>query len=196
MKALSRLGGRVLALLVILSGRALAADAPADLIVTNGRVWTAEVQSPWAEALAVRAGRLVLVGTTAEALALKGPKTEVVDAAGRLVLPGFNDAHIHLVEGALSLDEVDLIEDQSLEAVQKRIKAFAAADPKSPWVRGHGWLYGSFPGGLPTKAQLDAVVSDRPAYMECYDGHSGWANSKALALAGITKDPRRTPRTA
>jgi hypothetical protein len=190
MKALSRLGGRVLALLVLLSGRALAADAPADLIVTNGRVWTAEVQRPWAEALAVRAGRLALVGTTAEALALKGQKTEVVDAGGRLVLPGFNDSHIHLVEGALSLDEVDLIEDQSLEAVQTRIKAFAAAEPKSPWVRGHGWLYGSFPGGLPTKAQLDAVVSDRPAYMECYDGHSGWANSKALALAGITKSSK------
>jgi hypothetical protein len=190
MKPLWRLGGRVLALLVLLFGQVLAADAPADLIVTNGRMWTAEVQRPWVEALAVRAGRLALVGTTAEALALKGPKTQVVDAGGRLVLPGFNDAHIHLVEGALSLDEVDLIEDQSLEAVQTRIKAFAAADPKSPWVRGHGWLYGSFPGGLPTRAQLDAVVPDRPAYMECYDGHSGWANSKALALAGITKSSK------
>ena len=176
-----------LPLLVLRAGWAVAAEPPADLILTNGRIWTADVPRPWAEALAVRDGRLVLVGTTAEATALRGPKTEVLDAGGRLVLPGFNDSHIHLVEGALSLDEVDLIEDQSLEAVQTRIKAFAAADPKSAWVRGHGWLYGSFPGGLPTKAQLDLVVADRPAYMECYDGHSGWANSKALALAGITK---------
>ena len=181
-----------LPLLALLAGLSPGAEPSADLILTNGRVWTAEVQHPWAEALAVRGGRLVLVGTVAEAVALRGPKTEVLDAGGHLVLPGFNDAHIHLVEGALSLDEVDLASDQSLEAVQARIKAFAAAEKKSPWVRGHGWLYGSFPGGLPTKAQLDLVVPDRPAYIECYDGHSGWANSKALALAGITrstKDP-------
>jgi len=94
------------------------------------------------------------------------------------------------VEGALSLDSVDLIEDQTLPAVQARIKAFAAGDRKSAWVQGRGWLYGSFPGGLPTRQQLDAAVPDRPAYMECYDGHSGWANSRALALAGITKDTK------
>ncbi len=182
-----RLAALPLLSLAVLVGRLGAAEAPADLILTNGRVWTAEASRPWAEALAVRGSRLAVVGTAAEAAALRGPKTEVLDAGGRLVLPGFDDSHIHLVEGALSLDEVDLIEDQTLEAVQARIKAFAAADPKSPWVRGHGWLYGSFPDGLPTKAQLDAVVSDRPAYMECYDGHSGWANAKALALAGITK---------
>jgi predicted amidohydrolase YtcJ len=85
-----------------------------------------------------------------------------------------------------------LIEDQTLEAVQSRIRSFAAAHPERPWVLGRGWLYGSFPGGLPSREQLDAAVPDRPAYMECYDGHSGWANSKALALAGITRD--RTPR--
>jgi hypothetical protein len=106
------------------------------------------------------------------------------------VVPGFNDSHIHLMGGALSLERVDLIEDQSVEAVQARIRAFAASQPGSPWVLGRGWLYGSFPGGLPTRQQLDAVVPDRPAYMECYDGHSGWANSKALALAGITKDTK------
>jgi predicted amidohydrolase YtcJ len=105
-------------------------------------------------------------------------------------MPGFNDAHIHLVSGALSLERVDLIEEQSLEAAQERIRSFAASNPTSPWVLGRGWLYGSFPGGLPTREQLDAVVPDRPAYMECYDGHSGWANSKALALAGITKDSK------
>ncbi len=132
--------------------------------------------------MAIRSDRIVYVGDAAGAAALRGPNTEVVEFAGRLVTPGFNDSHIHLVEGALSLDEVDLSEDQSLEAVQARIAAFATADPRSPWVRGHGWLYGSFPGGLPTKAQLDAVLADRPAYMECYDAHSGWGNSKARAL--------------
>ena len=80
-----------------------------------------------------------------------------------------------------------------MEAVQERIRAFAAANPTAPWVLGRGWLYGSFPGGLPTREQLDAAVPDRPAYMECYDGHSGWANSKALALAGITRDTPDPP---
>jgi len=169
---------------------AAAADAPADRILTGGRIWTADDARPWAEAVAIRADRIVYVGDAAGAKALRGPKTEVVELAGRLVTPGFNDSHIHIGEGALSLEQVDLIEEQSLAAVQEKIKDFAAKNPKSAWVLGRGWLYGSFPGGLPTKEQLDAAVGDRPAYMTCYDGHSGWANSKALAVAGITKDTK------
>jgi hypothetical protein len=166
------------------------AETPADLVLTGGRIWTAEPAAPWAEAIAVRDGRILYVGDPAGAARYRGPKTQVTQLAGRLVVPGFNDSHIHLMGGALSLERVDLIEDQSVEAVQARIRSFAAAQPASPWVLGRGWLYGSFPGGLPTRQQLDAVVRDRPAYMECYDGHSGWANSKALALAGITKDTK------
>jgi len=166
------------------------ADAPADLVLTGGRVWTAETAGPWAEAVAIREGRIVYVGDAAGTTRLRGPKTQLIALGGRLVLPGFDDAHIHMMSGAGSLDRVDLIEDQTVEAVQARIRAFAAAHPASGWILGRGWLYGSFPGGLPTKAQLDAAVPDRPAYMECYDGHSGWANSKALALAGITKDTK------
>jgi predicted amidohydrolase YtcJ len=172
----------------VASGRAAA--PPADFLLTSGRVWTGDPAQPWAEAVAVKDGRIVYVGPAAGAEAHRGPATRVVDAGGRLVTPGFNDSHIHLMSGALSLERVDLIEDQSVAAVQDRIRAFAKANPASPWVLGRGWLYGSFPGGLPTKEQLDAVVPDRPAYMECYDGHSGWANSKALALAGITKDTK------
>jgi predicted amidohydrolase YtcJ len=171
-----------------LLGLATAADPPADLVLTGGRIWTADAAKPWAEAVAIRDGRIAFVGDAAGAMALKGPGTRAAALGGRLVLPGFNDAHVHLVSGALSLERVDLIEDGSVDAVQRRIRAFAAANPKAPWVLGRGWLYGSFPGGLPTKEQLDAAVPDRPAYMDCYDGHSGWANSKALALAGITRD--------
>jgi predicted amidohydrolase YtcJ len=166
------------------------AETPADLVLTGGRIWTSEPAAPWAEAIAVRNGRILYVGDAAGAARYRGPKTRVAELAGRLLVPGFNDSHIHLMSGALSLERVDLIEDQSVEAVQARIRAFAASQPGSPWVLGRGWLYGSFPGGLPTRQQLDAVVPDRPAYMECYDGHSGWANSKALALAGITKDTK------
>ncbi len=174
-------------------GLAAAADPPADVVLTGGRIWTADPAAPWAEAVAIRGGRIAFVGNAAGAAAHKGPATRVADLGGRLLLPGFNDAHVHLLSGALSLERVDLIEDGSVEAVQRRIRAFAAANPTAPWVLGRGWLYGSFPGGLPTKQQLDAAVPDRPAYMECYDGHSGWANSKALALAGITRDTPDPP---
>ena len=167
-----------------------AAEAPADLLLTHGRIWTADDAQPWAEAVAVREGRIVYVGAVAGVAPFQGPKTEVVDLQGRLATPGFNDAHIHLMEGALALDQVDLSEEQELPAVQQRVKTFAEENRESPWVVGKGWLYGSFPGGLPAREQLDVAIPDRPAYMECYDLHSGWANSRALALAGITKDTR------
>jgi predicted amidohydrolase YtcJ len=178
----------VLSLLLAFGAALPAAEPPAELILTGGRIWTADEARPWAEAVALRGNRLVYVGDVKGAEPLRGSGTQVVELGGRLVTPGFNDAHVHLAGGALSLERVDLIEDQSLDTVQARIQAFAAANAERPWVLGRGWLYGSFPGGLPRKEQLDAVVPDRPAYMECYDGHSGWANSKALALAGITKD--------
>jgi predicted amidohydrolase YtcJ len=173
-----------------------ATPAPADLLLSGGRVFTADAAQPWAEAVAVREGRIVFVGASRDASAFEGPATRRMDLAGRLVVPGFNDAHVHLMTGALSLERVDLIEDLTLPAVQARIRAFAEANPKSPWVLGRGWLYVAFPGGFPTREQLDAVVPDRPAYMECYDGHSGWANSKALALAGITKETKDPPNGA
>jgi predicted amidohydrolase YtcJ len=167
-----------------------APEPPADLILTGGRVWTADPSQPWAEAVAVRDGRVVFVGRDADATRLRGPKTQALALRGRLVTPGFEDAHLHLMSGARNLERVDLSEETTLTGLQERIRQFAQANPKSPWVVGRGWVYGSFPGGLPTREQLDAVVPDRPAYMDCYDGHTGWANSKALALAGITKDTK------
>jgi hypothetical protein len=185
-----RATGAFLVAAVLNAGLAQTAEAPADILLSGGRVWTADPARPWAEAVAIRGNRIVYVGDLAGAEALRGERTQVIPVAGRLVTPGFNDAHIHLSGGALSLERVDLIEDQDLPAVQARIKAFAAAQPGRPWVLGRGWLYGAFPGGLPSKEQLDAAVPDRPAYMECYDGHSGWANSRALQLAGITRDTK------
>jgi predicted amidohydrolase YtcJ len=182
------------ALCFLTSGACLAeAAGSADLLFTHARIWTAEAGMPWAEAVAIRGDRIVYVGSGQGAEAFRGTRTEVMDLAGRLVVPGFNDAHVHLVDGALSLERVDLIEDESLEAVQSRIRTFAAQNPKRPWVLGRGWLYGAFPGGLPTKEQLDAVIADRPAYMECYDLHTGWANSRALAAAGITSETKDPP---
>jgi predicted amidohydrolase YtcJ len=159
----------------------------ADLIVTNGRVFTG-AGSPVQDALAIRGPAIVAVGTRAEIEAMLGPATATVDARGASVLPGFNDSHVHFLSGAQSLQELDLSGAATLEDVQQRIREFAKANPGVPWIRGRGWNYGPFPGGLPTRAQLDAAVSDRPAALVCFDGHSTWVNSKALEAAGITAD--------
>ena len=94
---------------------------------------------------------------------------------------------MHFLSGAQSLQELDLSGARTLEEVQQRIREFAKANPGVPWIRGRGWNYGPFPGGLPTSAQLDAAVADRPAALVCFDGHSTWVNDKALQAAGITR---------
>jgi predicted amidohydrolase YtcJ len=104
------------------------------------------------------------------------------------VVPGLDDSHLHVISGGLSLQQAALGEARSLEDLQKAIREFAAAHPDRPWVLGRGWTYMAVPGGLPTRQQLDAVVPDRPAVMVAYDGHTSWANSRALKLAGITAE--------
>jgi predicted amidohydrolase YtcJ len=162
----------------------------ADLVVLNGRVYASGGTPAAAEAVAVKANRILKVGTSNEIKRTVRKETVVLDAHGGSVLPGFDDAHLHLMSGGLGLERVDLLDAVNLDQINEKIRAYAAAHPEKPWVLGRGWYYGPFPGGLPTRQQLDALVPDRPAYMRCYDGHTGWANSKAVALAGIT---RRTP---
>jgi len=162
------------------------ADAP-DLVILNGRVLTMDDKGTTGEAVAVRGGAILRVGTTAAIQALAGPATRVLDAAGGTVAPGFNDSHLHFLEGALGLGDADLSGLATLAEVQSAIRTFADTNKAPTWVIGRGWVYTPFPGGSPTAAQLDAVVTDRPALMRCYDGLSVWVNSKALALAGITR---------
>lgn len=166
---------------------------PVDLIVVNGKVYTADGNGTMAEAVAVQGNKILKVGTTREVQRLRRAQTVVVDAKGGAVLPGFNDAHTHLMSGGLSLGEIDLIDAKSLPAVEDAIRSWAALNPDRAWVTGRGWYYDVFTGGLPTRQILDALVPDRPVYLTSYDGHSGWANSKALKLAGVT---RRTPNPA
>ena len=160
----------------------------ADLVVINGKVFTADEQGTTAQAVAVAGNKILLVGTNDAVSARRGPQTRVVDAHGGTVAPGFNDSHVHFISGGTTLGDVDLAGLTTLAQVQDAIRAFAAAHADAAWVEGRGWLYSPFPGGSPTRQQLDAVVPDRPAVMTCYDGHSVWVNSKALAMAGITKD--------
>jgi predicted amidohydrolase YtcJ len=175
----------------------VAADAPpppADVIVTNARIYTMNPQQKWAEAIAIRGEKIVVAGGRKSIEALRGPATKVIDADQHLVLPGFTDCHIHFMDGSLGLTRVDLNDSKTVEEIQKRVKAYADAHPKEPWIQGMGWTYPTFgPSALPNKKVLDDVVPDRPVYLVAFDGHSSWANSKALALAGIDRNTADPP---
>jgi predicted amidohydrolase YtcJ len=163
-------------------------NGPVDLIIVNGRVFTGHEQA--AEAVAVQGNKVLRVGSNREIQRLARAQTTVVDAKGGSVLPGFNDAHLHLLSGGLSLDQVSLSEAMTLDEVKETLRAWVAANPADAWIRGRGWLYAPFPGGLPTRQLLDQLVPDRPAYLVSYDGHTGWANSAALEAAGISRVTR------
>src|SRR3954468_7715926 len=174
-------------LLFVVCGAHAQTAAKADAIGIHAHVYTVNAKQPWAEALAVRQHRVVAVGTAAEVEHWRGPRTQIIDAQNHLVLPGFYDSHIHFMEGALSLEKVNVDETKNVAEIQQKVKAYAAAHPNDAWVLGRGWSYPEFPGGMPDKKYLDEVVPDRPVYIEGFDGHTGWANSKALELSGITK---------
>lgn len=164
-------------------------SAYADIIFTNGRIYTVSAAHTWAEAVAVRDGRISFVGSNAEAKANAGPQTKVIDLHGRMMLPGFQDVHIHPIEAGVDATKCTLGELDSIVAYQQVIAECAAANPDSTWVVGSGWTFSVFGAGVtPDRRTLDEVVPDRPVYVSSYDEHAGWANSLALAMAGITKD--------
>lgn len=167
-------------------------DGAVDLIVVNARVYAGDGASELAEAVAVRGNKVIRVGTNSEIRRLRRAQTTVIDARGGAVLPGFNDAHAHFISGGLSLDQVSLLEARTLDEIKDTVRVWADAHPEREWITGRGWYYQPFTGGLPTRQLLDALVPDRPVYLTAYDGHTGWANTRALKLAGInrrTKNP-------
>jgi len=188
-RAIRRVGVLFSAVLFVLAGCSEKRPA-ADTIITNAKIYTVDAKLPWAEAVAVQGDRILFVGSAKEAMHHRAAETKVIDAGGRLVLPGMEDSHVHFVSGSGSLAMVDLAGTRTVEEVQERIRRFAAEHPESAWVQGRGWMYSAFPGDMPHKKYLDEVVPDRPAIMTCADGHTSWVNSRALALAGID---RRTP---
>lgn len=164
-------------------------ESRADILLINGSVYTSNPAKPWAQALAVGGGKVLAVGDGKDLAGLRGPQTQVIDLGGRMAMPGIIDSHIHFLDGSLSLDQVALDDAYTVQEIQRRVREFAAAHPDRKWLLGRGWLYDAFkPSGLPTKKVLDEIVSDRPVVLECYDGHSLWVNSRALALAGITRE--------
>lgn len=176
---------------------------PADLVLLHAQVWTGAPDRPWAEAVAVREGRLVFVGDDPGGEAYIGSDTRVLDLSGRMVLPGFQDSHAHPLSGGLELGECNLDAARTPAEIEGAIRAYAVAHPDLGWIRGNGWQLPVFPGANPGKDLLDRAVPDRPAYFASADGHSAWVNSRALAIAGVTwgtPDPpngriERDPRT-
>ncbi|GHH00681.1 amidohydrolase [Streptomyces lanatus] len=157
----------------------------ADLLFTGGPVLTPEGRT--ATAVAVTGERITAVGRE-EVHDLAGPRTEVVDLAGRLLVPGFQDAHVHPVPAGLELSQCDLTGTKTADETLAVVRAYADAHPEREWITGGGWSMEAFEGGTPTRELLDAVVPDRPVYLPNRDHHGAWVNSRALALAGITRD--------
>jgi len=170
------------------------APAPAlsaDLVFTNGKVYTVDAASSWAQAVAVRGDEIVYVGDDAGAQALIGDGTETIDLGGKLMLPGFVEGHFHTTSQGIVLHGPDLQTD-SMDELLAKLKAYADANPDVEFINGWGVRPNTYGPGEPTAAMLDAVVPDRPVYLWQVDGHSAWVNTKAMEMAGLDKD---TPDT-
>jgi predicted amidohydrolase YtcJ len=166
----------------------------ADLAIVNARIRTMDPARPLAEAAAVIHGRITALGTNAEIRKLVGSRTRLIDACGRLVLPGFNDAHVHFLNGGFQLASVDLRDADSPEEMARRIRAFAAGRPKGEWILGGNWDHERWPGApLPTRELLDRAAPDHPVWVRRLDGHMGVASSSVLRMAGITRDTPDPP---
>jgi predicted amidohydrolase YtcJ len=169
----------------------------ADVVYTNGKIYTVNESQPWAEAVAIKDGKFLQVGSNADMETLKGSETEVIDLDGRFVMPGVNDLHHHGMD--LSIVAVDpnqfAIPDEkktSPESIVQAIKEFAVANPELPYIYAEDFPDGMFPGNNGPKEMLDQVDTDRAVIVLSSGGHAHWANSKALELAGInaeTDDP-------
>lgn len=178
--------------LAVAGGVALTAvvqPAPGDatLVIVNARVYTVDPSRPDAQAIAARGDRLIVVGSNADALAVRGPQTEVIDAGGRAVIPGLHDAHGHMLGLGQSLQDVDLRGTTSARAVVDAVRARALTVPKGQWVVGRGWDQNDWPEATwPTAADLDAAVPDHPVYLSRVDGHAAWVNGAAMRAAALT----------
>ena len=160
-------------------------DTP-TVIFVNGKIWTGEGPDTFVEALAITGNIVSAIGNTKTISALATGDTEVIDLQGKLVTAGFNDAHIHFLSGSMGLTQVDLLATKSLDEVISITLDFVKNNPEKNWVTGRGWQYTYFESGLPDHQTMKALDLDKPIFIKAYDGHSAYANPKALELAGIT----------
>ncbi len=170
-----------------------ASNATIDMLLLNGRVWTVWDQQPWAEAIAITGERIIAVGSSQALRALAGKNTRIIDLKGKLVLPGFNDAHVHFCNGGFSLIGIQLRNAANETEFAQRIQQYAATLPSGAWITGGEWDHEAWPSKkFPTKALIDPVTPQTPVLVDRLDGHVSVANSLALQLAGVnaqTADP-------
>lgn len=143
--------------------------------------------------MAVGGGRILAVADEAAVRALADADTEVVDLAGGLLVPGFQDAHVHPAVAGVQMLSCDLSEERTIDGYLAVVAAFAEEHPEAPWIRGGGWSMDVFPGGTPTRAMLDAVIPDRPVLLGNRDGHGAWVNTRALEVAGVDRTTPTRP---
>ncbi len=158
-------------------------DTHADLVLTGGRIFTADAAKTWAEAMAVRNGRLVAIGGDTTVKPFVGPRTRVIELRGRTVTPGFGDSHVHPPMGGLARIQCELHDARGLDEYLQIVKAYADTNPDVEWILGGGWNLADFPGGIARREDLDRVVPDRPVYLPNRDGHDAWVNTQG-ARAG------------
>jgi predicted amidohydrolase YtcJ len=154
----------------------------------GGRVFTSDPDLPWAEAVVIDAGTIVFVGNEAQAIAAAGDDVDTIDVAGGVVMPGFVDAHAHLLMTGASLVKAQLRDASTVDEIGRRLIEWRDANPDQPRVLGVSWQFSAVPDGLPTRQMLDAYIDDRPVYLEANDLHSSWVNTRALEELGITAD--------
>jgi len=179
----------------LLLGTVFSQERPAaDIIITNANVWTVDRNHPKAEAVAILNQRIVAVGTSVEMDAWRGPQTRIIDAGGKLLLPGFNDAHVHFVSGGFQLDQVQLTDAKTHEEFVRRIAAQAKKLKKGEWILGGEWDEQNWtPPELPTHEWIDSVTPDNPVFIERHDGHESLANALAMKLANVTAETKAPP---
>ena len=179
------------AVLISACGKDAAVDvsAGADTVFRNGRVYTVDAGRTWAEAVAVKGDRIVYVGSNEDVAAQIGSNTAVVDLHGRMMMPGIQDSHVHPIGAGVEASACDLNGLAGVAEYRSAIVNYANANPDVAWITGGGWSMAEFgPGGSPNRSIIDELVPDRPVFLSSQDGHTGWANSAALKIAGITRD--------
>jgi predicted amidohydrolase YtcJ len=164
-------------------------SSKADLMITNARIFTSDENNPWAEAVAIKGNRISFVGTNEAAREFQGKSTKIIDAKGCTVTSGFIDSHFHLLWGSIWMGSAQLEGAKNLKDAKEILTTFASQNKTNQWVDGRGIKYGI----ISSREELDAIVSDRPVYLNAYDGHTSWANTKALEMAGILKPGKEAP---
>ena len=172
----------------------VATEATASIVFHTGKIYTVNERQPWATAIAIKRERIVYVGDDEGALELVGPETRVVDLAGKMLLPGFQDAHVHPIEAGIAYLGCSLHGATSIAEYLKVLEACDRSFPESTFVDGGGWTMDLFPNGLPDKKLIDSVIPGRPVILKSATGHQLWVNSAALEMAGIDSESVDPPR--